>query len=241
MNFEELKRRAAHEAVELLPESGVLGLGSGSTARYFIEAVAQLVRVGRAFSGVPTSEESRALAERLGIPLLQDDGPWDIQLCVDGADEVSQELDLIKGGGGAHTREKLVNFASQLNVIVVDESKLSNKLGQRCAVPVEVLCFAHRETAYLLSAHGKPTLRLAGSEPFRTDSGNYIYDVHAGAVSDPADLEIALKTIPGVVETGLFCARADLVIVAGESGIRELRRPVDRSSDGFRVRPSRLS
>lgn len=225
MDAEPLKRLAARAALELLPESGVLGLGTGSTARYFIEGVAELVRNGRDYSGVPTSEGSRRLAEQLGIPLLDDEGPWDVALCVDGADEVSATLDLIKGGGGAHTREKLVNFASQRNVIVVDETKLSTRLGERCSVPVEVLPFAHRETAYLIADHGEPKLRMAGDVPFRTDSGNYIYDVHAGILDDPADLDVALKTVPGVVETGLFCGRADLVIVAGASGIRRLYPP----------------
>lgn len=238
MTPEQLKRLAARAAVELLPGAGVLGLGTGSTALYFIEAVAELVRNGASYVGVPTSEESRKLAERLGIPLLEDDGPWDIHLCVDGADEVSASLDLIKGGGGAHTREKLVNFASQMNVIVVDESKLSAMLGERAAVPVEVLRFAHRETAYLLGGHGEPKLRLVGGAPFRTDSGNYIYDLQAGVITDPADLDIALKTIPGVVETGLFCSRADLVIVAGASGIQKLTPPPNQASGGFRVPPS---
>ncbi|HEY8942968.1 MAG TPA: ribose-5-phosphate isomerase A, partial [Polyangiaceae bacterium] len=107
----------------------------------------------------------------------------------------------------------------------------------RCAVPVEVLPFAHRETAYLLSAQGEPVLRQVDGAPFRTDSGNYIYDVRAGVIGDPADLDVALKTIPGVVETGLFCGRADLVIVAGASGIRKLTPAFSRSSSAFRVRP----
>lgn len=235
MSLEDLKRLAARAAVELLPESGVLGLGTGSTVRYFIEAVAELVRSGREFTGVPTSEQSRGLAESMGIPLLADDGPWDIQLCVDGADEVSRNLDLIKGGGGAHTREKLVNFASRINVIVVDETKLSEQLGERSAVPVEVLCFAHRETAYLLGAYGSATLRLSGPAPFRTDSGNYVYDVMTGPVLDPAELEVALKTIPGVVEVGLFCGRADRILVAGSGGVRELRPTSERVA----ARPNR--
>lgn len=222
MDSESLKRAAARAALELLPPEGILGLGTGSTTHYFIEGVAELVRAGRAYQGVPTSEQSRTLATRLGIPLLGDDGPWDILLCVDGADEVSPRLDLIKGGGGAHTREKLVNFASQKNVIVVDETKLSGSLGERCAVPVEVLPFAHRETAHLLGAHGKTTLRLAAGTPLRTDSGNYVYDVLAGCIDEPERLDITLKTIPGVVETGLFCGRADIVIVAGAGGIQIL-------------------
>jgi ribose 5-phosphate isomerase A len=224
MDAEHYKRLAARAAVELLPDSGVLGLGTGSTTRYFIEAVAELVHGGRAFSGVPTSEQSRELAARLGIPLLADEGQWDIALAVDGADEVSPELDVIKGGGGAHTREKMVNFAARANVIVVDEAKLSPKLGSLRGVPVEVLPFAHRQTARRLALHGQPALRLAGHEVFRTDSGNYVYDVQTGPIDDPRGLDLALKTIPGVVETGLFCGRADVVLVAGSAGVRRLSR-----------------
>ena len=228
-----MKRVAAQAALELLPESGVIGLGTGSTARYFIEGVAERVRRGQDYRGVPTSEASRFLAGSLGIPLLADDGPWDILLCVDGADEVNPALDLIKGGGGAHTREKLVNFASQRNVIVVDETKLSPRLGLRSAVPVEVLPFAHRETAYLIGGIGEPTLRLQGGAPFRTDSGNYIYDLRTGPIDDPANLDVELKTIPGVVETGLFCGRADLVIVAGPNGVRKLQGGPASRRPGF--------
>src|SRR5450432_3278853 len=152
------KKRAALAALQLLPEAGVLGLGTGSTTRFFIEAVGQLVREGRRFSCVPTSQQSRALAAELGIPLLDDSGPWTIDLCVDGADEVSDALDLIKGGGAAHTREKIVNFAAKKNVIIVDASKLSARLGEKRAVPLEVLVFGHLTTAGRLGQFGKPTL-----------------------------------------------------------------------------------
>src|ERR1041384_5629890 len=124
MSSDHMKRQAAHAALAHLPEAGVLGLGTGSTTRWFIEAVGELVRSGRRFSAVPTSTASRRLAEQLGIPLLADHDAWQIDVCVDGADEVSEALDLIKGGGGAHTREKIVNYASRRNVIIVDESKL---------------------------------------------------------------------------------------------------------------------
>jgi ribose 5-phosphate isomerase A len=222
MDEDRQKRQAARAALDLLPTSGLIGLGTGSTARFFIEGVAERVRAGHAYTGVPTSESSRRLAEGLGIPLLADDGPWDILVCVDGADEVSSTLDLIKGAGGAHTREKIINFAARRNVIVVDESKLSTTLGERRAVPVEVLPFAHRETAHLLAAHGQVALRLHSGAPLRTDSGNYIYDVRTGAIAEPQRLDLLLKTIPGVVETGLFCGRADVVLVARAAGVEQL-------------------
>jgi ribose 5-phosphate isomerase A len=224
MSDDEAKKRAAEAALELLPESGVIGLGTGSTTRFFIEAVGELVQRGRRFSGVPTSQQSRTLAAQCGIPLLDDAGPWVIDLCVDGADEVSEQLDLIKGGGGAHTREKIVNFAAQKNLIIVDESKLSRHLGERRAVPIEVLAFAHLTTARALEKFGMPVLRLANGVAVITDSGNYIYDVAVAPLTDPQRTDHAFREVPGVVETGLFCGRADWVIVAEAHGIRRLSR-----------------
>ena len=219
-----MKRAAAHAALQHLPQTGVLGLGTGSTTRWFIEAVGELVRGGRTFSCVPTSRASRTLAEQCGIPLLDDDGPWQIDVCVDGADEVSQQLDLIKGGGGAHTREKIVNFASRLNVIIVDDTKLVDHLGEKRALPVEVLPFGLHTTLRSLSALGEPVIRSAAGAAFLSDSGNYIVDLATGPIAEPARLDQILRRLPGVVGTGLFVTRADIVIVAAESGVRELRR-----------------
>jgi ribose 5-phosphate isomerase A len=213
------KLAAARAAIAELPETGVLGLGSGSTAKLFIDAVGELVAQGRRFTGVPTSNASRAQATVLGIPLLPDDGPWDIAVAVDGADEVSPGLDLIKGGGGAHTREKIVNFSARRNIIIVDESKLSPQLGTRWPVPIEVVAFAHAATARHLARLGKPVLRAQ-----RTDAGNPIYDLHTGPIADPTGLDRELHAIPGVVETGLFIGRADLVLVARAGGVERLVR-----------------
>jgi ribose 5-phosphate isomerase A len=224
MSDDAAKKRAAEAALELLPEAGIIGLGTGSTTRFFIEAVGELVRSGRRFSGVPTSQQSRLLATQCGIPLLDDAGPWAIDLCVDGADEVSANLDLIKGGGGAHTREKVVNFASKKNVIIVDESKLSQRLGEHWPIPIEVLVFAHLTTARALTKFGKPILRHKDGAPVITDSGNYIYDVAVTPLADPEPVDHALRQVPGVVETGLFCGRADWIIVAEAQGIRRLSR-----------------
>lgn len=218
------KQAAAEAALAYVPEKGVVGLGSGSTARYFIDGVGRLVKEGRELLAVPTSEESRRQAEALGIPLASEDGPWDIDVTVDGADEVSAALDLIKGGGAAHTREKIVNQASRMNVIVVDESKLSERLGEKWHVPVEVLSFAHEATRKALSQLGVPTLRLREGKAVRTDSNNVIYDLRCGVIDEPAALDQRIRAIPGVVETGLFCGRADLVLVATEAGVRKLRR-----------------
>jgi ribose 5-phosphate isomerase A len=218
------KREAAEAALSFLPERGILGLGSGSTARFFIEAVARLVNDGRQFVGVATSQGSRRQAEALGITLLPDAGPWQVDVCVDGADEVSEHLDLIKGGGGAHSREKIVNQAARRNVIVIDESKLSSRLGEKWPVPIEVLPFGMGSTRDWLSRFGSVSLRQAEGQPFVTDSGNHIFDLNAGVIADPAALERALRGIPGVVETGLFIQRADVVVVAGPNGVRQLQR-----------------
>lgn len=224
MSSDEMKQQAARAALRHLPASGVLGLGTGSTTRFFIEAVGELVRGGRSYTGVPTSVDSRKLAELCGIPLLTDDGPWSIDVCVDGADEVSPSLDLVKGGGGAHTREKVVSNAAKRNIIIVDESKLVTRLGQTRKVPLEVLSFGYATTLVALRAFGVPELRLRGGAPLRSDAGNFIVDLATGELEDPASLDRALHALPGIVGTGLFLGRADVVVVAGAGGIRELAR-----------------
>ena len=216
------KRQAARAALDLLPKSGIIGLGTGSTAQHFIQALAERVAAGSRYQGVPTSDQSRLQAESLGIPLLEDSGPWRIDVCVDGADEVSATLDLIKGGGGCHAREKIVNQAASTNVVVVDESKLSERLGQRFALPVEVLEFGWQTTAGLLGSFGQVRLRRQNEVPWRTDSGNLILDIDTGPIESPADLDAQLRGLPGVVETGLFVRRVDTVIVAGKMGVRVL-------------------
>ena len=224
MSSDEMKRKAALAALKHLPETGVLGLGTGSTTRWFIEAVGELVRGGRIFSCVPTSRASRELAERCNIPLLDDAGPWQIDVCVDGADEVSRELDLIKGGGGAHTREKIVNFASRRNIIIVDDTKLVEHLGEKRKLPLEVLPFGLGTTLRALSALGTPEIRAASGAAVLSDAGNYIVDLATGPIAEPGRLDQILRRLPGVVETGLFVGRADVVVVAKESGVDELLR-----------------
>ena len=218
------KRRAAQAALRELPLEGIVGLGSGSTASIFVEELAHEVRQGRRIVGVPTSDATRALAARLQIPLLGDEGPWNIEVNVDGADEVSAELDLIKGGGGAHTREKIVNYASKRNVIIVDAGKLSTYLGEKWAVPVEVLPFAHGTTRSHIERFGTPALRVRAGAAVRTDAGNLLYDVSVLPIRDPAALDRELRAIPGVVATGLFVQRADVVLVAEAEGVRRLVR-----------------
>jgi ribose 5-phosphate isomerase A len=220
----EAKRAAARAAIEELPDRGIIGLGSGSTSRIFVEELAPHVQRGRRLVGVPTSESTRALAASLGIPLLGDEGPWAIDVNVDGADEVSASLDLIKGGGAAHAREKIVNYAAKRNVVIVDASKMSKRLGEKWPVPVEVLVFAHGATREHLARLGKPVLRQKEGAPVKTDAGNLVFDLAVNPIDDPGALDAALRAIPGVVETGLFVGRADVVIVAGEAGVQRLAR-----------------
>jgi len=219
-----MKRKAALAALEELPADGVIGIGSGSTARLFIAALGELVKAGRRYVCVPTSEASRVQARDLGIELLPDDGPWDIAVTVDGADEVSEDLDLIKGGGGAHTREKIVNYSSRRNVIIVDASKCSRRLGEAWSVPVEVGLRREVRERQHLARHGAAALRLRDGRPVRTDAGNLIYDVACGPIAAAAALDTALRAIPGVVETGLFVGRADVVLVAGANGVERRTR-----------------
>jgi ribose 5-phosphate isomerase A len=225
-SIDEAKRIAARAALDELPHEGVIGLGSGSTAKLFIDGVGELVRAGRKLVGVPTSEGSKRQALALGIPLLPDDGPWQLDVCVDGADEADPALDLIKGGGAAHTREKIVNHASRRNLIIVDASKLSPQLGQKWPVPIEVLPFAHHTTAAHLRRFGTPVLRERDGAAVSTDAGNLIYDLRTGPIENAAVLDHALHAVPGVVETGLFIARCDLLIIAEPDGsVRRLKRP----------------
>jgi ribose 5-phosphate isomerase A len=222
--MENAKRRVARAALDELPPEGIVGLGSGTTAHAFVEEVALRVRQGLRIVGVPTSEATRTLAASLGVPLLDNDGPWAIDVNVDGADEVSAGLDLIKGGGGALTREKIVNYASKRNVVIVDPSKLSRRLGEKHSVPIEVLTFAHRATREHLARLGTAKLRLREGLPVHSDAGNVLYDLVVPPIEDPVALDHALRAIPGVVETGLFVGRADVVLVGDEKQVRRLVR-----------------
>jgi ribose 5-phosphate isomerase A len=220
----EAKLAAARAALAELPPEGVIGLGSGSTAKLFVDEVGARVNAGARYRGVTTSEGTRKQAEALGIPLLSDDEPWDIEVCVDGADEVDARLDLIKGGGGAQTREKIVSHASKKKIIIVDGTKLSTRLGEKWAVPIEVLRFGHAQTRACLSAFGEVSVRHKDGKPFFTDAGNYVFDVRTGPIDDAAALDRALRAVPGVVETGLFVGRTDVVLVAEPGGVRRIVR-----------------
>lgn len=229
MSQNELKRQAAERAVEMIEPGMKLGLGTGSTARLVLEAIA--VRRERGglddIVGVPTSSDTRSYASELGIPLATLDEEPHLDLTLDGADEVDPELELIKGLGGALLWEKIVAAASDRLVIVVDESKLVDRLGTRSPLPVEVIPFGWRTLLDPLRAMGvECDLReKPGGEPFVTDGGHYILDCEfPGGISDARRVEARLRALPAVVETGLFIGMADTVVVGKSSGAEILHR-----------------
>ena len=212
-----------------------VGLGSGSTSAKFVDLVGARVKAGLQITGVPTSEATRAQAERLGIPLTTLDEVPFLDLTVDGADELDDELRLIKGGGGALLREKIVAMASERMVVIADASKRRATLGQY-PLPVEVVRFGLVATRNMVAAcaaeagcEGEIKLRLGkDGTPFVTDGGNLLLDCAFGRIDKPEMLDDALKCVPGVVENGLFLGIADAAIVAGADGVVVLERDGSR-------------
>jgi ribose 5-phosphate isomerase A len=221
---DELKKAAAEKALELVQDGMLLGLGSGSTAKFFTEGVGRLVADGMKLRCVPTSRATAEMAAELGIPIVQEPvGP--IDLAVDGADEVDPLLNLIKGRGGALFREKLVAEAAKRFIVVVDDSKLVKQLGVG-ELPVEVLPFLWRTTAERLTALGASLTVRGGEEtPYITDNGNLILNLMVeGGIKDPAAFKDALKKTTGVVEHGLFIGLTDTLVVAGPEGPKMIGR-----------------
>lgn len=221
---EEFKRSAADKALELVQDGMLVGLGSGSTAQYFIEGLGRLVAGGMKLRGVPTSRATAELAAEHGIPIVTE-LVGSIDLAVDGADEVDPHLNLIKGRGGALFREKLVAAVSRRFIVVVDESKLVTRLGAG-VLPVEVLPFLWRTTAERLTALGVSLVLRGGEEtPYGTDNGNVILDVTVpDGIRNPEEFGRQLKMVTGVVEHGLFAGMTDTVIVSDHDGPRMIGR-----------------
>ena len=239
MTADDWKRQAAERALTLVEDGMTLGLGTGSTAARFVDLVGQKVKAGLRVRCVPTSEATRAQAERLGIPLITLDQQPFVDLTVDGADELDSELRLIKGGGGALLIEKIVATASGRMVVIADASKQVETLG-RFPLPVEIVRFgfgATRNMIEVLAADAgcrgeiKQRMRPDG-QPFVTDSGNFLLDCAFGRIDEPEALDEALKLIPGVVENGLFLGIADAAIVAGPDGVAVLERDDDAEPTG---------
>ncbi len=225
---DELKQKAAFRAVEFIESDMVVGLGTGSTTRFAVERIAERIKAGelKNIVGIPSSVQTENLAQQLAIPLAGLDEQSQINVTIDGADEVDPDLNLIKGGGGALLREKVLAQASRQNIIIVDESKLSPRLGTNWALPVEVIPFARKsEENFLKSLGASVTLRIRGDgSPFRTDQNNLILDADFGQISDLQKLTGQLNERAGIIEHGLFLGLAGDVIVAAEEGIRQLSR-----------------
>ena len=222
------RRQAAERAVEFVESGMVVGLGHGSTALFAVQRIAELLSRDDLTDivGVPCSKAVEAEAERLGIPLTDLENDPVVDLTIDGADEVDPNLNLIKGGGGALLREKIVAQATEREIIVVDEAKLSPMLGSQWPVPIEVLAFGWRpELEFLSSLGAEADLRLWEYDtPFESDQGNLILDANFGPIDDPYALAALLDARAAIVGHGLFLGLASVVVVAGAEGLRVLGR-----------------
>lgn len=238
MSLDSYKLAAARRALQFVEPGMRLGLGTGSTAARFVELLAAEVRAGLPVLCVPTSDETERLAAGLNIPLTTLCETPLLDLTVDGADEIDEELRLIKGGGGALLREKIVATASDRMIVIADSTKQVAKLGT-FPLPVEVVRFgmtATRNMIEMLAAdagcHGDVALRLrADGTPFVTDGGNYIFDCAFGPIEDPESLDEALKFIPGVVENGLFLGIADAAVIGGPDGVSVIEAQYGESQE----------
>lgn len=231
MDVERQKRQAAARALDFVQPGMRLGLGTGSTARHFVELLAERVRAGLTVVAVPTSETTRADAQRLGVPLTTLEETPELDLTVDGADEIAPDLNLIKGGGGALLREKIVASASAQMTVIADESKWVQVLG-RFPLPIEVVPFglavtqrAVEKAAAASGCPGQAVLRRGkDGHPFVTDGGHLILDATLQRINDPQSLAARLAGIPGVVEHGLFIAVASTAVISGPNGVRIVAR-----------------
>jgi ribose 5-phosphate isomerase A len=230
MKVESYKRAAAGRAIDFVHSGMRLGLGTGSTAQAFVELLAERVRAGLSIVAVPTSEATRAQAARLGIALTTLDDTPELDLTVDGADEIAPDLTLIKGGGGALLREKVVASASAQMIVIADESKWVPVLG-RFPLPIEILPFGATATGRAVEAAaaaagcpGPARLRMADGHAFVTDGGHWLLDAQLQRIADPQDLANRLAAIPGVMEHGLFIGLAGIAILAGPDGVRLMER-----------------
>jgi ribose 5-phosphate isomerase A len=225
--MEQLKQKAGEEAAKRVMNGQRIGLGTGSTVRYFLEALGRRLAEGDLsdIAGVPTSERTETIARSLNITLTTLEETPVLDLCVDGADEVDPQLNLIKGLGGALLREKIVASASRYFIVIVDKAKLVKKLGRDCPVPVEVLPFGWNVTADQIKAiGGRSVLRMGDVSPYKTDQGNYILDCHFEAIGSPQELGERLDSIPGALGHGLFLGVANEVIIGTPDGVEVLRR-----------------
>ena len=224
------KQNAALEAVKHVQDGFVVGLGSGSTAAFAIEALGERIKKENLhIMGIPTSYQAFLLAVECGIPITTLDEHPEIDVTIDGADQVTPELNLIKGMGAAMVREKIVAAATKLNVIIADQNKKVRLLGENNqVVPIEVLPFAISLVKQKIAVlGGEPTVREGKGKlgPVITDNGNAILDTYFGEIKDPADLAVKVKMIPGVVETGFFIGLTDIVYVGSNDSVEKIEKP----------------
>ena len=221
-NLDTFKELAARATLDYVKDGYVVGLGTGSTAGHMIRALGEKVRAGMKLRGVPTSQETAALAKQAGIPLLEADNRWEIDVAIDGADQVDPQFNLIKGGGGALLKEKIVAASAKQFIVVVDHTKQVPVLGGSFPLPIEVVPFGWGSTVREIESLTKSpvVLRERNGAPFLTEAGHFIVDVHLDRIDQPAELETALNLIPGVVETGLFIGRTTLLIVGTPQGVQ---------------------
>jgi ribose 5-phosphate isomerase A len=227
---EAAKKRAAARAVELIKDGSVIGLGAGSTVAFAVNELGRRMREENLrVQVVPSSNQTQKIAVECGVPITTLDKHPSLELDIDGADQIDADLNLIKGMGGALTREKIVAQSSKALIIVGDETKLTDALGRNQPLPVEVLPFALPLVASKIRAlGGKPVLKMSrdGSGPFVTDNGNSIFNVDFGIIKNPTKLDHQLKNISGVIETGLFLGMAETAYVGTETGVKVLRKKV---------------
>ena len=227
-NQDQLKQEAARRAVQFVESGMILGLGTGSTTRFALEFIGQGIRKGelKNIQGIPSSLQTENQANEFGIPLTTLEDHAEIDLTIDGADEVDDALNLIKGGGGALFREKVIAQASRRNIIIVDESKVSPRLGTLWALPVEVIPFARKPVSDFIKSLGATVVprEISPGSPFITDQTNQILDCRFGPIEDPEALAGQLDQRAGVLEHGLFLNLATDVLVADEGDIRHLKR-----------------
>lgn len=228
MDLNKLKNKAAVEAVKNVESGMVLGLGTGLTANFAIREISRLLKEGslKDIVGIPSSNQTEKLALEFGIPLITFEQKSEIDLNIDGADEVDPDLNLIKGGGGALLREKIIAQSSTRNIIVVDEQKMSQKLGTKWALPVEIIEFSYKPVAkYLEDLGAEVTLRKnQNGETFKTDQGNIIVDCNFGQIENLGELNKALNSKAGIVEHGLFIGITDEVIIGKSETVELLKK-----------------
>ena len=214
------KKIAGEKAAEYIQEGMIVGLGTGSTARYLVDKVGELVKEGLQIQAVPTSKATELQARELGIPLLDIDEVGHIDLAIDGVDEIDKNFDAIKGGGGALFREKMVADLAKEVIWIMDESKLVDHLG-KFPLPIEILPYGYKVIYKKLEGYGfNPIMRKNGDELFITDNGNYIVDLHLGVSADINEVKYKINSIVGVLETGLFLRMCTRIIVGTDNGVK---------------------